>query len=191
MSAAIAVERIVVHGNARTREHVIAQELAPALRCHSFEEVGNALVEGTERLRSLGIFRSVDVLLDSGAPRAGGGRGMVPATVIVTVTELNRLSATTGTYLQNGEGSAEASVTARNVLGLAERAELNLTRGHERSNAFRLNLSKPRPFGSACTFTIGAHKLLQSRERVASHCEKVRLGPAPPCAARRWPLAAG
>jgi len=164
MSAAIDVQQIVVRGNGRTREHVIAQELAPALRAHSYDEVGDALLAGTERLRALGIFRTVDVLLDTagagGAPRK---RGMVPANVVVTVTERNVLSATTGTYVQSGEGSAEASILARNALGLAEVAELNVTRGHERSNAFRLSLSKPRLFGSECSIALGARKHLLSR----------------------------
>jgi outer membrane protein assembly factor BamA len=103
---------------------------------------------------------------------------MVPATVVVRVAERNRLTAQTGTYLQNGEGSMEASLASRNSLGYAEVLELQLTRGHERSNAFRLNLSKPRPLGLGCTAQLGARKLLASRERIASHSEKTQAADA-------------
>lgn len=173
---ALAVERVIIRGNVHTRESVIAQELRAATQCTTYDDLARELVLASGRLRALGVFKDVDILLDTSELQlAGGERGATVGTsLLVTVDETSRIKASTGTYVQNGEGSMETSVTAKNIFGFAEQAEVNLSRGHQRSSSFLVDLTKPRPFARDCSVRVGARRNLMSSERVASYNQKVQ-----------------
>ena len=70
--------------------------------------------------------------------------------------------------------TAKASVSVRNLLGLAERYELLMETGHQKSNAFKLSAVKPRWLGTDSSLYADASKQLVSHLKHSSHSLKLR-----------------
>ena len=116
------------------------------------------------------MFHSAEVLVDRAAD-AGAG----VADVVVTVTEKKRLaSASTGVHTQGGEGQMDAAVSVRNLLGRAERLDLHLEVGQQKSNSFRLSATKPRLLGQDVELCADVSGLTASHVKHSSHMEKLR-----------------
>ena len=165
------VRNIVVRGCVLTHESVVRNELAGlAGTQRTLGEVGDRCLEAAGALRSLGVFHSAEVLVDRAAD-AGAG----VADVVVTVTEKKRLaSASTGVHTQGGEGQMDAAVSVRNLLGRAERLDLHLEVGQQKSNSFRLSATKPRLLGQDVELCADVSGLTASHVKHSSHMEKLR-----------------
>ncbi len=176
-SAPCRVRRLVVRGARHTKEHVVRQQLAPLESARTLGEIGDACLSAAASLRELDIFDSADVLCDA-APGAGADADGVPlADIVVTVAEKKRLtSASTGVSTQGGEGSLDASVSLRNLLGRAERFDLNMETGQQKSNTFRLSVLRPRWMGRDAELRAELSKQNVSHLKHSSHIEKIRGG---------------
>ena len=165
------VRNIVVRGCVLTHESVVRNELAGlAGTQRTLGEVGDRCLEAAGALRSLGVFHSAEVLVDRAAD-AGAG----VADAVVTVTEKKRLaSASTGVHTQGGEGQMDAAVSVRNLLGRAERLDLHLEVGQQKSNSFRLSATKPRLLGQDVELCADVSGLTASHVKHSSHMEKLR-----------------
>ena len=129
-------------------------------------EVSAGLVEGVDGLRSLGVFSSVQVVMDAvdGEPEL--------TDVTVRVTERNAISAKAGTYVDgSGEGEVEGRITLRNALGGAEAVEAVASYGSAKSASSAIKVSKPRFWGTP----LNASLAMSSGERrhARSSCEEI------------------
>jgi len=133
------IERIVVHGNAATREEVIRREFDVA----EGDALNPALIERAERrLKALGLFQSV---------RISSERGSAPDRVVLNVAiEEQR----TGTFSVAGGYStaegllAEVSVSEQNFLGRGQYVKVAATLGQYVRGA-SLGLVEPHFVGNA------------------------------------------
>ena len=176
-SAPCRVRRLVVRGARHTKEHVVRQQLAPLESARTLGEIGDACLSAAASLRELDIFDSADVLCDAAAGAGADADGVPLADVVVTVAEKKRLtSASTGVSTQGGEGSLDASVSLRNLLGRAERFDLNMETGQQKSNTFRLSVLRPRWMGRDAELRAELSKQNVSHLKHSSHIEKIRGG---------------
>ena len=154
------VRKIFIRGLQHTRESVVRNELARLDQASTLGEIGDGCLEAAAGLQSLNIFEGCDVLVDS-APRSSGETPL--ADIIVTVNEKKRLtSAATGVSTQGGEGSMDANVTVRNALGYAERLDLNMELGQQKSSTFKLSATRPRFQGTDAELTADVSKCVHS-----------------------------
>ena len=154
------VRKIFIRGLQHTRESVVRNELARLDQASTLGEIGDGCLEAAAGLQSLNIFEGCDVLVDS-APRSSDETPL--ADIIVTVNEKKRLtSAATGVSTQGGEGSMDANVTVRNALGYAERLDLNMELGQQKSSTFKLSATRPRFQGTDAELTADVSKCVHS-----------------------------
>lgn len=135
---------LTLQGNARTKDHIILRELRPVAAAKTLAEVKDALLESSSRLRELGVFNGVDMLLDASEEVRQRGRGSEEsvgserrfekltcppqggpgtADLVVTVKEKSVLSLHTGTYIQaRGRGAPSRQPYALTQLPLNCRA---------------------------------------------------------------------
>ncbi|KAI9339317.1 surface antigen-domain-containing protein [Obelidium mucronatum] len=130
------------------------------------------------RLHRLGIFKHVDVVLDSSE------KGLV--SVVFNVKEVSRLFAKTGTEVGNNEGSMFTSLKIRNALGNAETLEANVSYGVETNtpiyensafksqlgNSFNVALSKPIDADPDKLFVLSAFKHNKSMNLYSSYSQQ-------------------
>ena len=142
------VRRVVVRGNNHTHDSVVRQELHGLKDARTLGEIGNLCGDAIKQLHGLGVFESAEVLMDAAPGRSTDDLPL--SDVYVTIREKQRglASATTGVHTQSGEGSMDAQVTVRNLLGRAERVDLKMEVGQQKSTAFILSAAKPRWLGT-------------------------------------------
>ena len=68
----------------------------------------------------------------------------------------------------------DAAVSVRNLLGRAERLDLHLEVGQQKSNSFRLSATKPRLLGQDVELCADVSGLTASHVKHSSHMEKLR-----------------
>lgn len=125
------VNSVTAHGNERTKPSVLERELRDLTHVRTLDELTNVLLKATSRLRTLDVFRSIDMVVDS-ANRPN------TCDVHVNVQERDILSFNTGTYMQGSEMSAEGKVVLRNPLGRAEQIHVDASAGTQKSTTFSL-----------------------------------------------------
>ena len=171
--APCAVRRVVVHGVQHTHESVVQQELYEIRAARTLGAIGSSCCRAAVNLRSLDIFDACDVLCDAAPGQSPDGLPL--ADIVVTVREKKRLtSASTGVHTQSGEGSVDGSLSVRNLLGRAERLELNGEMGQQKSNSFRALLVKPRFLGRDATISAELSKQQVSQVKRSSFMQKDR-----------------
>ena len=168
------VRRVVVRGNRRTHDSVIRQELSALRDARTLGEIGDVCVGASGVIRGLGVFDSAEMVCDAAPGQSADGLPL--ADVVVTVAEKKKglLSAQTGVHTQSGEGSMDANVTVRNLLGRAERIDFKSEMGQQKSTAFVLSASKPRWLGTDTELTAKLAKESVSHLKHSSFIEKLR-----------------
>ena len=168
------VRRVVVRGNNHTHDSVVRQELHGLKDARTLGEIGNHCADAIKQLHGLGIFESAEMLMDAAPGRSADDLPL--ADVHVTIREKQRglASATTGVHTQSGEGSMDAQVTVRNLLGRAERVDLKMEVGQQKSTAFILSAAKPRWLGTDTELTARVTKESFSHLKHSSFVEKLR-----------------
>ena len=166
---------LAVKGLKHTRESVVQQELGVLERAKTLGQIGDACLSAAGALRSLDIFDGCDLLVDA-ARQADGSNGP-QADIVVTVAEKKRLtSASTGVSTQAGEGSMDAKVSVRNLFGFAEKFDLNMELGQQKSSVFRLAAARPRWLGSDAMLSADISKCAISHVKHSSFVEKLLGG---------------
>ncbi|KAJ3067699.1 hypothetical protein HDU99_003413, partial [Rhizoclosmatium hyalinum] len=138
-SAPVTVSAVRFEGISATKEGLLSRHAAPLFalpRDTPFGHVAAQAHEAAAKLHQLGVFKTVDVVLDSDAP------GEVA--VVFHVKEVSRLYAKTGTEIGNNEGNMFANLKIRNALGNAETLEATVNYGVETSEP----LTENKPFQS-------------------------------------------
>lgn len=170
------VRKVFIRGLKHTRESVIRSELARVERASTLGEISNGCLEAAGALQSLGIFEGCDVLVDSAPMTTIGASGPL-ADIIVTVNEKKRLtSAATGVSTQGGENSMDANVSVRNAFGWAERLDLNMELGQQKSSTFKLGATRPRFLGTDAELAAEVSKNGTTHIKHSSFFEKLLGG---------------
>ena len=172
------VRKVAIRGLSHTHEHVVRQELAPLQRASTLGEIRDACLEAAAGLQALGIFEAAELFMDTPPATASRARDGTPlADVVCTVAEKKRLtSASTMVSTQSGEGSAEAKVSVRNLLGRAEQFDLQMEVGQNKSEAFRLTAARPRWLGPDTALSAELSKQVVSQIKHSSFMEKLLGG---------------
>jgi len=138
------VERIVIHGNAKTEDRVIRRELDVG----EGDPYNRALIDrGERRLKALGFFKVVKINKEPGS---------TPDRVVVNVTVEEQ---DTGDYMIGGGYStadgflAQVSVSERNLLGRGEFIKAAVSFG-QYSNGFDLGFTEPYFLGSRASLGV-------------------------------------
>ena len=127
------VERIVVHGNDKTRDTVIRREIKIA----EGDAYNQALMEASEaRLKKLGFFKSVKVT---------HARGSTPDRVVLDVTVEEQSTGNfsiAGGYSDSGGWMAEVGVSDSNLLGRGESGKISVSYG-QYTKGFDVGFTEP------------------------------------------------
>jgi len=134
------VDKIHVDGLGRTKEDIIARSLEDLFTAEDFQQVVLKAHEARVRLESLGCFKRIGIFIDTSTGPNSTDEGLE---VTFKVEELRRLMGSVNTLIGNNEGSLVLGAKLPNVLGRAEKVQLEYTHGTKRSSGFNLNFSKP------------------------------------------------
>ena len=162
---------VTVKGDDRTRPGLFDKVLAPIYRASSLDELRVRCLEANAILNSYDIFDKVDILCDAGPE----GAAPDSASVVVEVREKNKLNVKGGAYVsQSGEGSAEFSAGLNNAFGFAEKLDVEVLQGHERSSTYGFAWAQPRVFGADADVTARAYQQVSCSKRLSSFDETAR-----------------
>nr|KAF6370438.1 SAMM50 sorting and assembly machinery component [Myotis myotis] len=111
--------------------------------------------EAREKLLRLGIFRQVDVLIDTCQ-----GDDALPNGLDVTfeVTELRRLTGSYNTMVGNNEGSMVLGLKLPNLLGRAEKVTFQFSYG-TKETSYGLSFFRPQPGHFERNFSVNLYKV--------------------------------
>ncbi|KAJ3343663.1 hypothetical protein HDU83_005574 [Entophlyctis luteolus] len=162
-------------------QHHAAVLLAPETRSIPFRDVARLAHVVAHRLHRLGVFKSVDVVIDAPVSRD-------QVHLVFHLVESSSIYAKTGTELGNNEGAVNASVRLRNIFGNAESFEANVSHGveagadttatsflhnNQQSSSFNLLFSKPINADPDKMFSLSASKQNRSMNLYSSFSEQL------------------
>ncbi|KAG9461340.1 hypothetical protein GDO78_017206, partial [Eleutherodactylus coqui] len=98
----VVVQRVHFEGLARTKDDLLMYEIADVFKAKSLIDVMRKSHEAREKLLRLGVFRQVEVLVDTCQDDDALPNGL---DVTFEVTELRRLTGSYNTMVGNNEGS--------------------------------------------------------------------------------------
>ena len=166
----LTVHAVEVKGDERTRPGLFARVLEPIYRAGTLDELRVRCLEANAVLSSYGIFDRVDILCDAGPKEHPDS-----ANVVVEVVEKKKLNLKGGAYVsQSGEGSMEMSAGLNNGLGFAEKLDVEMIRGHERSSAYTLAWNQPRVWNRDVDVVTRAFQQISCSKRLSSFDETAR-----------------
>ena len=154
-----------------TRPGLFARVLAPVYRAGTLDELRVRCLEANAVLSSpTDIFDRVDILCDAGPEEHPD-----TADVVVEVVEKKKLNLKGGAYVsQSGEGSMEMSAGLNNALGFAEKLDVEMIRGHERSSTYVLAWNQPRVWNRDVDVVTRAFQQVSCSKRLSSFDETAR-----------------
>ena len=173
-SSRIYVEGVRIDGNKRTRSAVIEQQLQDAYAAQTFEDLVDALNVAQSRLQRLGIFKSLQILVDtSGDSRVSmvGADRVEHVELHIQCREKDICAMNAGAYVRGRGASSEVSGKFRNPFGLAETFELRFGISTDQSNTFRTALQLPRPFNADGTVGCSLFQAVDSFKDSSSYLE--------------------
>ena len=134
------MERIHIEGLGRTKDDLVVQNVRELFRAEDFEQVVLKSQEVRARLESLGCFKSVGVLIDTGHGQNASKDGYE---VTFHVKELKRVLGGINTLVGNNEGSLVIGANLPNTLGRGEKISAEYTYGTRQSKGFNGTIIKP------------------------------------------------
>lgn len=151
----VVVQKVHIDGLGRTREDLLTYEISDVFRAKNLIEVMRKSHEARQKLLRLGIFRKVNVVIDTSR-----GEGALPNGLDVTfeVTELRRVTGNYSTIVGNNEGSMVLGVKLPNLLGRAERMLFQFSFG-TKETSYGLSFFKPQPGNYERSVTLNAYKV--------------------------------
>ncbi|NXX64916.1 SAM50 protein, partial [Spizella passerina] len=151
----VVVQHVHFDGLGRTKDDIIMYEICDVFKAKNLIDVMRKSHEAREKLLRLGIFRQVDVLIDTCQ-----GDDALPNGLDVTfeVTELRRLTGSYNTMVGNNEGSMVLGLKFPNLLGRAEKVTFQFSYG-TKETSYGLSFFKPRPGNFEKNFSANVYKV--------------------------------
>ncbi|XP_036617594.1 sorting and assembly machinery component 50 homolog [Trichosurus vulpecula] len=151
----VVVQHVHFDGLGRTKDDIIMYEIGDVFRAKNLIDVMRKAHEAREKLLRLGIFRQVDVLIDTCQ-----GDDALPNGLDVTfeVTELRRLTGSYNTMVGNNEGSMVLGLKLPNIFGRAEKVTFQFSYG-TKETSYGLSFFKPQPGNFDRNFSLNLYKV--------------------------------
>uniref|UniRef100_A0AAY4CY87 POTRA domain-containing protein n=1 Tax=Denticeps clupeoides TaxID=299321 RepID=A0AAY4CY87_9TELE len=151
----VVVQRVHVDGLGRTKEDLLTYEIADVFKARNLIDVMKKSHEARQKLLRLGIFRQVEVVIDTSQ-----GADALPNGLDVTfeVTELRRLTGSYNTMVGNNEGSMVLGLKLPNVFGRAEKFTFQFSYG-TKETSYGLSFFKPQPGHFERNFSVNLYKV--------------------------------
>ncbi|XP_008313447.1 sorting and assembly machinery component 50 homolog B [Cynoglossus semilaevis] len=137
----VVVQHVNIQGLGRTKEDLLGYEISDVFLAKNLIDVMKRAHVARQKLLRLGIFKDVEVLIDTSE-----GTDALPNGLDVTfeVTEIRRLTGSYKTMVGNNEGSMVLGVKLPNTLGRAEKLTFQFSYG-TKETAYGLSFFKPQP----------------------------------------------
>uniref|UniRef100_A0A8C1I326 SAMM50 sorting and assembly machinery component n=1 Tax=Cyprinus carpio carpio TaxID=630221 RepID=A0A8C1I326_CYPCA len=151
----VVVQHVHIGGLGRTKEDILTYEIADVFRAKNLIDVMKKSHEARQRLLRLGIFRNVEVVIDTAE-----GADALPNGLDVTfeVKELRRMTGSYNTMVGNNEGSMVLGLKLPNVFGRAEKLTFQFSYG-TKETSYGLSFFKPQPGHFERNFSINLYKV--------------------------------
>ncbi|EOY12872.1 Outer membrane OMP85 family protein isoform 1 [Theobroma cacao] len=167
----IHVHDVIIKGNTKTKGYIIEAEALEALKkATTMQELLQASNAVNSRLKSLGLFNSVKITLDSGPPEIPGS-----ANIVIEVEEArNRLWGEIGAYTKTEakSSSVEGSIKYRNLLGYGDLWDGSIAYGFDHSAEVSGGVYFPRFKALVAPVTARAYILTQDWLNFYSYKER-------------------
>lgn len=134
----VRVTDVQFEGVQRTRQDLLESLMKDCFAATSFGELTSALAAVSQRLERLELFKDTKFVIDAAPPAAGED-----AVVVRVQGRERRYRIHLGTEIQRSEVGLGAGGTFYNLLGRAERLDLNASVGSQSATPFSLSLVKP------------------------------------------------
>uniref|UniRef100_A0AAQ4REI2 POTRA domain-containing protein n=1 Tax=Gasterosteus aculeatus aculeatus TaxID=481459 RepID=A0AAQ4REI2_GASAC len=178
----VVVQQVHIEGLGRTKEDLLTYEIAEVFRAKNLIDVMRKSHEARQKLLRLGIFRKVEVVIDTsrGAvyrwlpgctflnectfimthSTGSSGEDALPNGLDVTfeVTELRRMTGSYNTMVGNNEGSMVLGVKLPNALGRAEKMTFQFSYG-TKETSYGLSFFKPQPGNFERSIALNMYKV--------------------------------
>ncbi|ELR18979.1 outer membrane protein, OMP85 family [Acanthamoeba castellanii str. Neff] len=154
------VRRVWVKGNRRTRPDVVAACVKPVLKARTFDEVLARVAEAAGELKGLGIFKSVNLVLDDLPDDvAAADPSACDLRVELVEHKLTRIEVKTSTTVGENEPDVQATVGLCNAFGRAETVSVSAQVGASNwrehwSSAFSLAFKRPVSYEASARHVI-------------------------------------
>ncbi|KAA3467632.1 Outer membrane OMP85 family protein isoform 1 [Gossypium australe] len=167
----IHVHNVIIKGNTKTKGYIIETQASEALKkATTMQDLLRASDAVNSRLKSLGLFDSVAITLDSGPPEIPGS-----VNVIIKVEEArNRVPGEIGAYT-NAEAkssSVEGSINYKNLLGFGDLWDGSIAYGFDRTAEVSVGVYLPRLKTLVAPLTVRAYLLTQDLLTFSSYKER-------------------
>uniref|UniRef100_A0AAQ5ZGD8 POTRA domain-containing protein n=1 Tax=Amphiprion ocellaris TaxID=80972 RepID=A0AAQ5ZGD8_AMPOC len=151
----VVVQRVHIDGLGRTKEDLLTYEIAEVFRAKNLIDVMRRSHEARQKLLRLGIFRKVEVVIDTSR-----GEDALPNGLDVTfeVTELRRMTGSYNTMVGNNEGSMVLGLKLPNVFGRAEKLTFQFSYG-TKETSYGLSFFKPQPGHFERNISVNVYKV--------------------------------
>ncbi|XP_053741166.1 sorting and assembly machinery component 50 homolog A-like isoform X2 [Synchiropus splendidus] len=135
----VVVQRVHIDGLERTKEDMLSYEIADLFRARNLIDVMRKSHQARQKLLRLGIFRTVEVIID-----ISGGADALPNGLDVTfeVSELRRITSNCTTRVGTNDGNVVVGMKLPNVFGRAEDLSYQCSYGTNETS-FGLSFFKP------------------------------------------------
>nr|CAG8527105.1 5896_t:CDS:10 [Entrophospora candida] len=162
------INLIKLDGVKKTRRNFLEQIFNPILKARTLGSIIDEIHISIDKLYRLDIFNNFDVLLDtSNDPLAQKDA----IDVLLSVKENKRFFIKTGTEIGNDSGSANLSLTVRNLFGGAETLEAYMATSTQTSHIFQFCLATPINGNPDSKIDISAFRMTKSNQSYSSHDE--------------------
>ncbi|KAK1168839.1 hypothetical protein AOXY_G9722 [Acipenser oxyrinchus oxyrinchus] len=151
----VVVQRVHIDGLGRTKDDLLGYEIAEVFTATNLIDVMKKSHEAREKLLRLGIFRQVEVVIDTSDGEDALSNGV---DVTFEVAELRRLTGSYNTMVGNNEGSMVLGLKLPNVLGRAEKLTFQFSYG-TKETSYGLSFFKPQPGHFDRNISINMYKV--------------------------------
>ncbi|XP_036376104.1 sorting and assembly machinery component 50 homolog B isoform X2 [Megalops cyprinoides] len=151
----VVVQHVHFDGLGRTKEDILGFEIADVFNAKNFIDVMQKSHEARQKLLRLGIFREVEVVIDTSQ-----GEDALPNGLDITfeVVELRRMTGSYNTMVGNNEGSMVLGLKLPNLLGRAEKLTFQFSYG-TKETSYGLSFFKPQPGHFERSFSLNLYKV--------------------------------
>ncbi|RXM34725.1 Sorting and assembly machinery component 50-like [Acipenser ruthenus] len=151
----VVVQRVHIDGLGRTKDDLLGYEIAEVFTATNLIDVMKKSHEAREKLLRLGIFRQVEVVIDTSDGEDALSNGV---DVTFEVAELRRLTGSYNTMVGNNEGSMVLGLKLPNMLGRAEKLTFQFSYG-TKETSYGLSFFKPQPGHFDRNLSINMYKV--------------------------------
>uniref|UniRef100_A0A3P9LLS7 Sorting and assembly machinery component 50 homolog, like n=1 Tax=Oryzias latipes TaxID=8090 RepID=A0A3P9LLS7_ORYLA len=151
----VVVQHVNIQGLGRTKEDLLGYEISDVFNAKNLIDVMKKAHIARQRLLRLGIFKEVEVLIDTSE-----GADALPNGLDVTfeVNEIKRLTGSYNTMVGNNEGSMVLGLKLPNMIGRAEKLTFQFSYG-TKETSYGLSFFKPQPGYFERNLTLNMYKV--------------------------------